>query len=93
MPEGLDGAVVSVRMSPAIFALYKRGQDEFRFAQARAPEITLPEGLDLPRLGALGLQLAGLSAEEARLFARTIDWRSTVLVPVPARVALTATSS
>jgi hypothetical protein len=27
--------------------------------------------------------MAGMSAEEARVFARNIDWRSTLLVPIP----------
>jgi hypothetical protein len=62
---------------------YHRGQDEFALLQARSPEVNLPEGVDLARLGTLGLRMAGMSPEEARLFARSIDWRSTVLVPIP----------
>jgi hypothetical protein len=52
--------------------------------QSRGPEVALPEGVELEELGALGLQMAGMSAEEARLFAGRIDWRTTLLVPIPA---------
>jgi hypothetical protein len=43
----------------------------------------MPEGVDLPTLGRLALRVGGLSAEEALSFSQRIDWRSTLLVPVP----------
>jgi hypothetical protein len=83
LPAEWDGAIVDVKAPPVVVMRYHRGQDDFVLLQARSPEVNLPEGVDLARLGTLGLRMAGMSPEEARLFARTIDWRSTVLVPIP----------
>jgi hypothetical protein len=87
IPPQWDGAAVEVHAPPVVAMAYRRGGDEFVFLQARSPVVKLPEGVDLVRLGGIGLEIAGMSAEEARIFARTIDWRSTVLVPVPAEGA------
>ena len=58
-------------------------EDSFVLLQAATPQVELPEGFDLATLGRLGLRLAGLSAADALSFSRAIDWRSTLLVPVP----------
>jgi hypothetical protein len=84
IPHELNGASVAIKTSAAVMLRYTRGKDEFRLFQAKSPEIDLPDGVDLPRLGAIGLQLAGMSPEEAQLFASKMDWRTTLLVPVPA---------
>jgi hypothetical protein len=87
IPPQWDRAAVEVQAPPLVAMAYRRGGDEFVFLQARSPVVKLPEGVDLVRLGEIGLQMAGMSPEEARIFARTIDWRSTILVPVPAEGA------
>jgi hypothetical protein len=79
-----QGATVEVYAPPAVAVRYEREGGPFTLLQSRGPEVALPEGVDLAELGALGLQMAGMSAEEARLFADRIDWRSTLLVPIPA---------
>jgi len=84
IPARWDGAVVEVNAPAAVAVRYDRGESHFVLVQSPGPEVALPEGVDLAELGTLGLQMAGMSAEEARLFARRIDWRSTLLVPIPA---------
>ena len=84
IPVGLDGAQVEMKTSPAVVLDYVRGRDRFVLFQSRSPQIGLPEGVKVQELGRIGLQLAGFSAEEARLFASKVDWRTTLLVPVPA---------
>jgi hypothetical protein len=84
IPHEVNGARVDVKTHPAVVLRYTRGKDSFLLSQSQSPEIALPQGVDLARLGAIGLQLGGMSASEAQLFARKIDWRTTVLVPVPA---------
>jgi hypothetical protein len=83
LPPEWDGAAVEVEAPPVVVMRYRRGKDDFALLQSRNPEVSLPPGVDLGRLGTLGLRMAGMSREEARLFARSIDWRSTVLVPIP----------
>jgi len=84
VPASWDGATIEVHAPPAVALRYDRGESRFVLVQSQGPEVALPEGVDLAELGALGLQMAGMSAEEARLFAGRIDWRSTLLVPIPA---------
>ena len=55
--------------------------------QAASPEISLPPGVHLPEIVEIALRILGMSLDEARQYAYAIDWRGTVLVPVPADVA------
>jgi hypothetical protein len=84
IPAAWDGATVEVHAPPVVTQRFSRGENEFVLVQSLGPEVALPDGVELDELGALGLQMAGMSAEEARLFAARIDWRSTLLVPIPA---------
>lgn len=76
-------AVVAVRYARAGEAGGGRRDDGYLLLQAAVPQVELPSGFDLATLGRLGLRLAGMSAEEALSFSRAIDWRTTLLVPVP----------
>jgi hypothetical protein len=87
IPPNLDGAKVEVRMPAAIRILYRNDKREVVFLQARSPEMSLPSGLDIAQLGEIGLRIAGLEPAEARRFARSIDWHSTLLVPVPSNAS------
>ena len=51
--------------------------------QARSPEVTLPAGVDLAQVGEIGLRMVGMDRGEAERFAQSIDWHSTMLVPMP----------
>lgn len=93
IPASWTGATVDVDVPPVVAVRYARTieatdtrparEERFVLLQSAIPEVELPEGVDLPTLGRLGLRLAGMSAEEALSFAGAIDWRTTLLVPVP----------
>jgi len=83
VPPAIDGAEVTLHMQPAARTVYRREGHEVTLLQAPSPEMTLPPGLDLTQLGEIGLRIAGLSPADARHFAQTVDWHSTMLVPVP----------
>jgi hypothetical protein len=84
IPPGIDGSRVTLRMPPAVHMLYRNAKLQAMLVQARSPEVSLPQGIDLAQLGEIGLRIVGLSRAEAHRFAGSIDWHSTVLVPVPA---------
>jgi hypothetical protein len=84
VPPGLDGQTATIRVPPIVRTFYANGKQEVSLFQARSPEITLPPGLDLPPLAEIGLRIAGLGSGEAHTLAQAIDWRSTMLVPIPA---------
>lgn len=86
VPHGLNGKVADIRIPSIVRIQYEVTCEDCaraEFIQAKSPEITLPDGVDIAALGEIGLRILGVSAAEARQFARTIDWGSTVLVPVP----------
>jgi hypothetical protein len=87
VPQQLNGATVTVSLPRIVLTGYSRGVARATLLQAANPEITLPLGVHLPELVEICLRIAGLSMDEARRFAYSVDWRSTFLVPVPAQVA------
>lgn len=55
--------------------------------QVPSPTVSVPPDLDIAQLAETGLQFAGMSAQEAHAFCQTVDWTSTLVVPVPVRDA------
>jgi hypothetical protein len=53
-----------------------------RLAQAPAASVIAAPELDLGQLAEIGLQVGGMTLEEARSFSSAIDWTSTLAVPV-----------
>jgi hypothetical protein len=87
IPDGLDGQIMTVRVPPSVIVKYEQGPRVTRFYQARTPEVSMPASVDLASLGEIGLRIIGLSPRDASQFARTIDWQTTLLVPVPPMVS------
>lgn len=84
VPMELDGRWIEVRTAPSVTQRFANGERHAVLLQAPSPEVSLPPGADLARLGEIGLRVLGLEPAEARHLAATIDWRSTMVVPVPA---------
>jgi len=87
VPPGLDGQVITISVPPIVNATYASGDARAFLVQARSPEVSFPSELDLGALAEIGLRILGLDADEAYRLAYTIDWRSTLLVPVPVNAA------
>ena len=84
VPAGLDGHVVNFRVPPVVMIRYDHQNGRrSRLFQARTPQLTLPNSIDVRALGEIGLRIVGLPAAEAKQFADAIDWHSTLVVPVP----------
>jgi hypothetical protein len=83
VPAGLDGQVVNVRVPPVVMIRYEHGNRRTRLFQARTPQLTLPNSIDVRALGEIGLRILGLPPAEAKQFAHAIDWHTTLVVPVP----------
>ena len=52
-------------------------------AQMSSPTITAPPGLDIQKVGEAFLQVMGMTAEEAARFSQTVDWTTTLVIPIP----------
>lgn len=61
--------------------------------ESPSPAVNLPPGLDMQKIAEVGLQLLGMSAEEAQQYCQTIDWTSTLVVPFPRSQAQSQTVS
>ncbi len=83
VPPGLDGRWIDVHKPPLLVQRYRGDRGTARFVEAQSPEVSVPAGVDVPRLAEIGLRVLGLDAGEARRVAQATDWRGTLLVPVP----------
>ncbi len=58
-------------------------QDCITLAQMLSPTISAPPGLDIVKIGEAFLQVLGMSPEEAAQFSQTVDWTTTLVIPIP----------
>jgi hypothetical protein len=65
----------------------RRFPDCVILAQIPSPNVSAPADLDINRLAQIGLEFTGMSAEEAAAFTSTVDWASTLVVPIPSNAA------
>jgi hypothetical protein len=83
VPDGLDGQKITVHMPAIVQQEYASDKSRMTLVEAHSPEVALPPGADLRQLGEIGLRILGMDAGEARRVASSIDWKSTLVVPVP----------
>jgi hypothetical protein len=87
IPAGLDGQQATIRVPPVVHLEYTHPaitSGQLQLLQAQSPEVSFPAGIDLAALAEIGLRILGLERDEAYRFAQSIDWRSTLIIPVPA---------
>ncbi len=65
----------------------RRYPDCVILAQIPSPSVNAPAALDINQLAQIGLEFTGMSAEEATAFTSTVDWTSTLVVPIPSNAA------
>jgi len=84
VPPGLDGRWIEVHKPPMVLQRFRSPKGRHAvLVEARSPEVSVPTGMDVEGLAEVGLRVLGLDAGDARRIARSTDWRSTLLVPVP----------
>lgn len=54
--------------------------------EAPSPVINVPSDLNIQQLAEIGLQMAGWDAVKAREFCQSVDWKSTLVLPIPPHV-------
>jgi hypothetical protein len=80
LPDSLDGARVDVTVYDSVGQLYDNG---IMLVQAPSPDVNYPADVDPTVLGEALLQVLGTEPAEARRIAQSIDWTSTLLLPIP----------
>jgi Putative zinc-finger len=61
--------------------------------QAPSPVINVPSDLNIQQLAEIGLQLVGWTPLQARQFCQSVDWKSTLVVPISRNVSFYETVS
>jgi len=51
--------------------------------EAPSPTVSVPPELNIQQLATLALQATGMSAQDAEAFCDTVDWTSTLVIPIP----------
>jgi hypothetical protein len=65
----------------------RRYPDCVILAEIPSPTVKAPADIDVAQLAQLGLEFTGMSAEQAAAFTRTVDWTSSLVVPIPKNAA------
>lgn len=84
LPDSLDGARIDVNVSPSVQQVWADGT---MLMQTASPYVNYPEGVDPAILGEAMLRVLGMDADSAQQMARSIDWTSTMLLPIPREFA------
>jgi hypothetical protein len=63
---------------------WTHGTATVEMLQSPSPQAQFPVGTDLAAFGEIALRILGMPRNDAYRFAQTVDWRTTLLVPVPA---------
>jgi hypothetical protein len=88
VPDQIDGQSATVHVPAIVRVMYRSDHHEVVLLQARQPEVSFPAGMDLASLAEIGLRVLGLKPAEAHRLAQNVDWRTTLMVPVPADVSV-----
>jgi len=84
IPSSLDGAEVDVTVYGAIS---QNWDDGLVLMQAPSPLVEYPEDVDVTALGQALLEVLGMEPEPARRLSESIEWTSTLLLPIPDSIA------
>lgn len=55
--------------------------------EAPSPIVSIPPDLNVNQLFQIGLEAAGMTPAQASAFCQTVDWKSTLVAPIPSRAA------
>lgn len=55
--------------------------------EAPSPIVSVPPDLKINQLFQIGLEAAGMTPQQANAFCQTVDWKSTLVVPIPSRAS------
>lgn len=83
----VDPLVAEGDVPVMVHQVYQAGLGRLELVQFPSPTATLPEGVDPTVLGEVLLRAVGLPEKEAQRLAQSIDWTSTLVIPLPTDMA------
>jgi hypothetical protein len=79
--------IFDVDVARSVLQQYRLGEDQLDFLQVPSPAVSLPEGIDPTALAETAFLFLGMPADDARRMAGSIDWSSTLVIPLPTKAA------
>jgi hypothetical protein len=61
--------------------------DCIMLSEIPSPIVSAPPEVDVAQLAQIGLEFAGMTSDQAAAFVETVDWTSTLVVPIPKNAA------
>ena len=65
----------------------RRFPDCVMLAEIPSPVVKAPADVDVAQLAQIGLEFTGMSSDQAAAYTSTVDWTSTLVVPIPKNAA------
>jgi anti-sigma factor RsiW len=79
---------LSAKIQPTVSMAYGEGTPRvIHIIQGHSPEVNVPDNVDVKRLGEIGLEMMGVAPAEAARLSNSIDWATTMVIPVPSNLA------
>jgi hypothetical protein len=86
LPDSLGTQPITADVPSFVETRYSGAGYHMTLYQGRSPSVTLPDGLNLPKLGKAGLRLLGIDEDQAEAMSQQIDWNSTLIFPFPSDI-------
>jgi Putative zinc-finger len=96
LPVSVNGALIAVHIPSIVAERYgtcpnrENARDSaadfgdcVELVQVPSPTVSVPPDLNIEQLAEVGLQLAGMTPSQAHAFCQTVDWTSTLVLPLP----------
>ena len=77
-----DGPDLNSHGSPG-----RRYADCVILAEIPSPSVSAPASVDVTQLAQIGLEFTGMTSDQAAAFTSTVDWTSTLVIPIPKNAA------
>jgi hypothetical protein len=81
-----DKLTLDVDVPYATTQEYTIGAGRLTVVQMTDPQVNIPPGVDLAAIGEAGFKFLGIPAADARRLAQSIDWTSTLVIPLPTNI-------
>jgi hypothetical protein len=91
VPASVNGSLVAVHIPKSVHMQYGTCSKAshvppagcVNFIQVPTPTVSVPPSLNIAALAEAGLQVAGMDAAQAQAFSQSVDWSSTLVIPIP----------
>jgi hypothetical protein len=82
LTAGEEGLGVNLNGSPG-----RQYDNCLLMAEMPSPTVDSPPDIDLAQLAQIGLEFSGMSPAEAKAYSQSVDWTTTLVVPIPKNAA------